>query len=135
MDRPEWADDPRFSSKSARYEHKALLMELLQEVFLERDADEWNERFVAAGVPAAPINTVDRALRDPQVLARHMVVEVDDPRRGKLKFTGTPIKFRGSSDTGFAPPPALGQHTDEVLRERLALSDAAIAELRDAGVV
>jgi crotonobetainyl-CoA:carnitine CoA-transferase CaiB-like acyl-CoA transferase len=110
IERPEWADDARFVDRAGRLTHVDELMALLQDIFATRPGDEWIERLEAAGVPCGPINTVDRALADPQVLARNMVVDATSPVYGTVKLTGSPIKFDGTDDTEFHAPPALDFH-------------------------
>lgn len=86
------------------------------------------------GFPCAPINTVDRALGDPQVLARGMVIEVNHPTAGRLKLPGPPYKLSETSASVLTPPPLLGQHTDEILGE-LGFSPAEIQNFRLWGTV
>jgi CoA:oxalate CoA-transferase len=135
IERPQWADEPRFADRAGRLKHVDELMALLQEIFLTRPGDEWIERLEAAGVPCGPINTVDRALSDPQVLARNMVVDATSPAYGTVTLTGSPIKFHGTDDTEYHAPPALGEHAEAVLTDWLGLSAERVQALRDQGVI
>jgi CoA:oxalate CoA-transferase len=96
---------------------------------------DWLEKLLAAGVPAAPVNNLDAAFAEPPVSEREMIVEYDHPEAGRVRLPGNPIKFDGIARTISNPAPRLGEHTDAVLRELLALPDERIAELRRQGVI
>jgi glutaryl-CoA transferase len=81
------------------------------------------------------VRTVGEALENPQLAARGLVVELDHPRAGRGKYLGNPIHLSGAPRASALPPPTLGQHTEEVLRERLGMSAADVAALRAEGVV
>jgi crotonobetainyl-CoA:carnitine CoA-transferase CaiB-like acyl-CoA transferase len=89
----------------------------------------------AMGIPAGPINDVATALADPQVHARAMVQEVDHPTAGPMKLLGPVAKLSRTPAAIRSAPPALGWHTDEVLRELLGYSDETLAELRRTGAI
>ncbi|MBI2369882.1 MAG: CoA transferase [Deltaproteobacteria bacterium] len=135
LGRPELARDPRFETNAGRLEHKAELLPILEQAFLERTGDEWIEILWKEEIPAAPINTVDRVLADPQVRQRQMVVEVNHPAAGgALRMVGNPVKVTEAEEAGYAPSPTLGAHTDDILRS-LGYTAAQIAEWREAGVI
>ena len=83
-----------------------------------------------AGIPCAPINTVDRVLKDPQIKARDMIVEVEHPVAGKMHVPGVPIKMYKTPGSVDTPAPLLGQHTEEILKELLGLSKEEVDALR-----
>ncbi len=84
-------------------------------------------------MPAAPINTVDQVVTDPQVLLREMVVDLEHPRLGTLRTLGTPIKAAGMAPFRPLPPPALGEHTEPILRGLLGYAPDRIDHLRRRG--
>ena len=133
--RPEWETDPRFATNRDRVAHRQTLEGLIRARFAEDATDAWLARLNAEGVPAAPINPIDRVLDDPQVKYREMVVQMDHPRHGPLPTLGTPIKTDGASGLSVTPPPRLGQHTDEILRELLGYPPERIAALRGSRAV
>ena len=135
LERPEWEADARFASNRQRLAHREVLMPLVERVVRERTTEDWLARLHAAGVPAAPILTVDRVLSDPQVRHRRMVVDVEHPRHGTLSTLGTPIKVDGASALDVTAAPGLGQHTDTLLTELLKYPAERLTALRRDGVV
>ncbi len=127
------ADDPRFTTAPARIENREALEEALTAGFGTMPRQEWEARLAKWDVPGGPVNDIGEALSDPQVLLRDMVVEIDHPVAGPYRTAGNPIKS-GSPDT-FAPPPTLGQDTDDVLTGLLGYSDSEVAGLRERGSV
>jgi len=134
--KPEWAEDPRFSTRKARLENKALLLSMMENHLQAKSGDEWLEAIHKAGVPAGPINTIDRVLSDPQVLARQMVVEIEGPEKDtKIKAIGNPIKMEKTPAKTFTRPPRLGEHTREVLSTILGYSAEKIEGLNQKGAI
>ncbi len=134
LDLPHLTDDPRFTDNDARREHKKDLVPILTAAFLTRTTDEWLPRLEKEGVPSGPINTIDRVFCDPQVKARRMKIEVEHPTIGALPLLGNPVKVAAVPEE-FAPPPLLGQHTEQVLSQLLGYSAEKIAELRAEKVI
>ena len=133
--RPDLRDDPRCATNPARVEHRAWLIPLLQAVFARRPAAEWVDRLLAAGIPAGPINTIPAALGDPHVAARGLVHEIDLQAGEVLRLIGPPVRMAPDAAEVRTPPPRLGEHTDEVLRDVLGLDAEAIAAYRAAGCI
>ena len=126
--------DERCDNGVNRLKNHDELIPILQERFLTKTADEWLPLLEEADVPCAPVNSLDLALSDPQVLARNMVVDIEHPRFGNFKLAGNPIKASETEDV-FVPPPQLGEYTEEVLKEILGYSDDKIKELKDEKVI
>ena len=100
-----------------------------------RTRGEWIAQLEAVGVPCGPINDLADVFDHPQVQARGMAIDMDHPAAGTVKLVRSPMKLSATPAEAALPPPMLGQHTDEVLRELLGRSAADIAALRAAGVL
>lgn len=107
--------DEIFRTNALRTKNRAKLIPLLQKLFDGHAASAWLEQFAAAGIPAAPINTVEEAVNDAQTLARNMIVQLEHPALGIARSIGNPIKFSETPVSYRLPPPLLGEHTREVL--------------------
>ena len=118
------SEDPRFATDAARVEHGEALKRLLDEAFRRRTSAEWLAQLEAIDVLCSPINTLEEALQDPQVLHNGMVIEFEHPH-GTVRATPATVRHA---------PPLLGQHNDEILTQ-LGYSSQRIAELRQACVV
>jgi crotonobetainyl-CoA:carnitine CoA-transferase CaiB-like acyl-CoA transferase len=132
---PDLGEDPRFKTNASRVEHRDILVPRLEAILAEKSVDEWMALFKKFDVPAAPVNNLDRAFAEPPVAERDMIVEYDHPDVGRVRLPGNPIKMSGMEGTISRPAPRLGEHTDEVLRGLLNLSDEEIADLRTASAV
>jgi len=128
-------DDPRYATNPKRVENRKELVSFLQEVFLQKTSDEWLSLLAGAEIPSGPINTIDRVLADPQVLAREMLVEMEHPSVGKFKVVGSPMKFSETPVQYHLPPPLLGEQTEEILREILGYDNTRIARLKEVKVI
>ena len=125
---PELGKDPRFMDNAARMENLPVLIEILTARFRTRKTSDWLTRLEAAGVPAGPVLSISEVLKDPQVLAREMVVDVEHSRAGRVKTLGAPVKFSATPSVVRRGAPQLGEHTREVLRE-YGYSNAEIDQL------
>ena len=132
---PEWGADPRFMKNADRVAHREMLDRSIGEAMKREKTAVWIEKIRAAGVPCGSINSVAEALNDPHTLARNLVRTVDHPAAGELRMVGIPYSFSGTPATIRRPPPLLGQHTDEVLREELGYTAERIAQLRAGKIV
>ncbi len=126
----EWLmDDPRFATYEARIKNRFELDKEVEKYFQKATTEEWLEILYAEDIMAAPLNTVDKTLADPQVNHLGMIIDIEHALGGTLRLAGNPIK--GQSIKGkHLPPPVLGQHTDEVLRDVLGYAEARIKKLK-----
>ena len=108
--------DARFASNSQRTAHRAELVAILQERFAAEPQNIWLERFRDAAIPAAPINTAAEALRDPQALARGVIVQIEHPVLREARSIANPVRFSDMPASYRLPPPMLGEHNEEILR-------------------
>ncbi|AYO31405.1 CoA transferase [Biomaibacter acetigenes] len=130
VERTELIDDTRFKTNPDRTKNWKELEPILNEIFSEKTTDEWLEVLEKAGIPCGPINDVERVVKDPQIKAREMLVELEHPVAGKMKVPGIPIKFSETPGQIENPAPLLGQHTEEILAGMLGFSDNEIENLR-----
>jgi crotonobetainyl-CoA:carnitine CoA-transferase CaiB-like acyl-CoA transferase len=134
-ERPDLASDPRFATNPLRVQHRAVLVPLLEQMVAQRTRDEWIALLEAVGVPCGPINDLGDVFENPQVRARGLAMDMPHPSAGKVTLVRSPMKLSATPAATHLPPPLLGQHTDEVLRDVLGRSDADIAALRARGVL
>jgi glutaryl-CoA transferase len=132
---PQLVQDARFATNGKRVENRAELTRLIQEIFIKRKTAEWIELLEAAGVPNGPINNVAQVFEEPQVKARGIRFELDHAAAGKLPMVASPMRFSGTPLEYRLPPPLLGEHTEQVLREFLSLTPEEISRLRADGVI
>ena len=128
-------DDARFTRNEDRHHNRAALYAVLEPAFLARNAEEWTDLLQKAGIPSAVVNTLDRSLTDPQVLARDMVLDLRDAQGHAARVAGNPVKFRGAAPEAHRYPPALGADHRDVLARRLGLNETDIAALEQSGVL
>jgi len=132
---PDLADDPRFVNNAARNANRPALIAVLQDALLAKRYEEWEAILMPAGIPIGAINTIDQVVAHPQVRARGAIVECTHPVAGAVETVGPPVRMSETPGSIRRPAPLLGEHTADVLRERLGLSDAEIAALAAAGVI
>jgi CoA:oxalate CoA-transferase len=127
--------DPQFATADVRLTHKAFIEGLLQERLKQGTAEHWLARLEAARIPCARVNNLAQALNDPQVRHRNMVVRVEHPLGGSVEMPGNPIKLSDDRDDRFTPPPLVGAHTVEVIREWTAMDEDRLAQGLADGVI
>ncbi|WP_432396856.1 CaiB/BaiF CoA transferase family protein [Pseudarthrobacter sp. L19] len=128
------AADPRYASNPSRVAHREELIPAIEAIMRTRTTEDWVRALDEAGVPVGPIQTVDQALVDPQVLARGMVAELDHPTAGPMKVVGCPVRLTRTPASVRTAPPVLGQDTDQVLAS-LGLDTDRIQALHSSGAV
>jgi crotonobetainyl-CoA:carnitine CoA-transferase CaiB-like acyl-CoA transferase len=130
----EWAEDPRFRDRRSRAENYDALSEMLQAIFRNGRREDWLERLQNNDVPCAPLSTLDEVFKDPQVREYGFPVDVEHPRLGKMKLVGSGIELSRTPPGIRTPPPALGEHTVEVM-ESLGYTNEAIENLKEMKVI
>jgi crotonobetainyl-CoA:carnitine CoA-transferase CaiB-like acyl-CoA transferase len=132
---PEWATDARFTKNADRVRNRAVLVPMLEAVFKTRPKADWLAQLEISQVPCGPINGLDEVFADPQVRERNMVTRWEHSVGTPFELVSSPIKLSRTPVRRDLPPPTMGQHTDQILREVLHYDDARIAELRSAGII
>lgn len=136
LDIPELELDPRFASETARWQYRSELDAALASRTVLHDAAELSQKLQARGVSAGPVqDAADVLYRDEQLIARKHWAYLDHPEMGRTVYSAFPFHLSRTPGYPSRPAPLLGQHTDEVLKEKLKLSDDAIATLREDGVL
>jgi crotonobetainyl-CoA:carnitine CoA-transferase CaiB-like acyl-CoA transferase len=134
LDRPDLPADERFETNADRVDHLEELEAEIETTLAERTTDEWIEIIAEeGGVPAGPVFDVEEALDNPQIEARETIREIEHPEIGTIPVIEHPLKFEGAESGFESPPPMLGEHNREVLRD-LGYSEAEIDEMAAAGV-
>ena len=131
----ELVQDPRFASNARRVENREDLTAILKPVFLAKTAGEWLAVLEAAEIPCGPINTLDKVFAGSQVEARDMIIHMAHSKIEDLKLVGSPLKFSNTPVEYKLPPPRLGEHTGEILRELFGYSAEKIKSSKEKGTI
>jgi succinyl-CoA---D-citramalate CoA-transferase len=136
LDHPEWADDPRFNTHTARGTHEELLDDLIAQWTATLPTDEILRRLEEAGVPSGRIYSVADIVSDPHYHAREMLLSVFDPQLDEdVRMQGVIPKLSDTPGEVHHPGPSLGEHNDEVYGKLLELSEEQLADLKSRGIV
>jgi len=128
-------DEPRFATNALRVQNYAALKAALEPFFRGASSQHWVDALDGAGIPVGRVRSVAEAFANPQVSGRNMLIEVDHATVGRMRMTGNPIKMSDVEEAPTVAPPTLGQHTDEVLSQKLGLTSEQIAVLRRDGAL
>ncbi len=135
MNRPDLPEDPRFYTNVVRVVNSQELKPIIEEWLKDFTVEEAVNMFLEAGIPTAPIYTIEQVVNDPHIGGdREMFVEIDHPVAGKMKITGNQIKLSRTPVQYELPAPTLGQHNREVYKEMAGIDDATYDELAAKGV-
>ena len=134
LERPEWLEDARFQTPAGRMKHAGLRLEMMAEVLKTRTSADWIARLDAEQVPCAPTLRREEVMHNEQVVANKLIVESEHPHVGRTRMPRPPARFEGTPAELRLPAPALGEHTEAVLKE-FGVSAEQLAELQAAGVV
>ena len=129
------ADNPLYATNPERIRHRESLIPLLQAMTLKKNRSEWIEALDHANVPCGPINNLEEVFGNEQVIARNIKMDMPHPTGGTVPLVRSPMRLSATPVVENRPPPLLGQHTSEILKERLGLSDSEIDILKNKGVV
>ncbi|XP_061522507.1 succinate--hydroxymethylglutarate CoA-transferase isoform X2 [Phycodurus eques] len=132
---PDLSRQTRYSTNKLRVQNRRQLVHTLGQRFLQETTADWLRRFEGSGVPVGPINSIRQVFADPQVKHNGLVQEMEHPTAGRIAVPGPPVRYSSFSRGEPTPPPVIGQHTVQVLRDALAYGDDIIGELLESGAV
>ena len=129
------ADDTRFAANEGRVRHREPLVSRMQQAFLDRPSAHWLEALAAAGIPAAPINDIGTVLDEPYAAERQLVRNLPHAVAGEVPTVANPVRMSGTPVVHRSAAPRLGEHTDEILIDRLGYTQGEVDALRAAGAI
>jgi formyl-CoA transferase len=129
------ADNPLYLTNPLRVQYRKHLVPLLEQMTRKKPKGEWIALLEKAKVPCGPINNLKEVFENEQVIARNVLLNVPHPTAGNMKLVASPMKLSKTPTEVRMAPPTLGQHTEEILHDRLKLNDQAIHELREKGII
>lgn len=125
----ELTEEPKYKTNKLRVQNRKQLLHTLSQRFLQETTADWLKRFEGSGVPVGPINSIQEVFAEPQVKHNGLIQEMNHPTAGRIAVVGPAVRFSSFSPSGPTPPPLIGQHTVEVLRDVLSYSDDVIKNL------
>ena len=136
INKDELISDERFITNAKRTENVNVMNAILEPIFLQKTSKEWIVIIEDAKIPCSPINNIEDVMKQKQILARNMLIDVDDKQAGKVKIAGNPIKMCNiPEEKQRNPAPDLGEHTTEILKSMLDYDDEKITKLKEAKII
>ena len=129
------ADDPDFATNRARVTNRQMLLPLIEEAFVKHTTRCWLDELATVGVPAGPINPIDAVLAEPQALHRGLSMMIADDLNGNLPSIASPLRLTTTPPQASLPPPRLGAHSREILRDLLSMDEDRIETLLASGII
>ncbi|XP_041823994.1 succinate--hydroxymethylglutarate CoA-transferase isoform X2 [Melanotaenia boesemani] len=131
----ELTEEPKYRTNKLRVQNRKQLLHTLSQRFLQEKTADWLRRFEGSGVPVGPINSIQEVFSEPQVKHNGLIQEMNHPTAGRVAVPGPAVRFSNFSPSGPTPPPVIGQHTVQVLRDTLSYSDDLIKTLLESKAV
>ena len=135
INKPEWIDDEKYLTNALRVNNRKQLIDQLSKLFATQNAGYWLEIFDKVGLPSGPINELDKVFENEQIKSREMQIELPHSIDNKVTLLNSPIKIPTSPTKTHKAPPTLGEHTEEILKEKIGLDQDTVARLRNEGIL
>jgi crotonobetainyl-CoA:carnitine CoA-transferase CaiB-like acyl-CoA transferase len=135
LERADWVQDPRFQTNAGRVEHREILIAQIIVVMSARSSAHWTQALNKAGVPCGPIQSIDQVFAHPQAQARGLSFDLPMTGSGAAPLVASPMRLSGTPPVYRSAPPRLGEHTRQVLQERLGIDQKACFDLQQGGIV
>ena len=135
INKPEWIDDKKYSTNAVRVNNRKVLIDHLSKLFATQNAKYWLDIFDEVGLPSGPINELDKVFENEQIKSRDMRIELPHSIDNKVTLLNSPIKIPTSPTKPHKAPPTLGEHTEEILQEKIGVDQDIVAKLRNEGIL
>ena len=135
INKPEWIDDKKYSTNAVRVNNRKVLIDHLSKLFATQNAKYWLDIFDEVGLPSGPINELDKVFENEQIKSRDMRIELPHSIDNKVTLLNSPIKIPTSPTKPHKAPPTLGEHTEEILQEKIGVDKDTVAKLRNEGIL
>lgn len=135
LDREDLIDNPLYKTNPLRTQNRDLLYEILRKEFKKQPKQYWIDKLTNFGVPNSPVNSIEEAFLDPQAIHRESKITMKHPYNDEVPLLGNPLKLSESKIEYRLPPPLLGQHTEEILKEFLGKTDEEIEQYKKLNVI